>query len=151
MVGAKETLSIRRSHLLLYLLSKIGIIDHDRLVKLVFILSNKLKEVALTADIPFKYNFRCEGTILFSTDLDEDLARLTRMGFVEARVKILDKVFNIRVHEYKLTKYGEEVARRTGEELGQSRKTIDELIKEYRRKSEGKLDEEIASMLREGP
>jgi len=142
---AERTLSIRRSHLLLYLLSKIGIVDYDRLMKLVFIISNKLR----ATDIPFKYNFRCEGVILSSMELDEDIARLTRMGFIEARVKVIDEVFNIRVHEYKLTKYGEEVARRTGEELGELRKMIDKLIKEYRRKNDDKLDEEIASMLGE--
>ena len=134
-VARKEVLDIRRSYLLLYLLSKVGIIDHDKLSRLVYIVSSELKE-----DLPFEYEFQHEDGILFSQDLNEDLTKLARMGFIEMHVKVLDDVFNIRTHEYKLTKYGEEVARRTGEELGERQKDFDHLIEKCKRKlSEGNL------------
>lgn len=134
-----RTISIRRRYILLYLLSKTGTIDHDRLFKLVFILSNKLKPL----DIPFNYKFKSEGLIITSEELSRDLEDLTRIGFIKTKVKIVDEIFNLRVHEYSLSAYGKEVAKRTSKELGDMREELDKLIKEWMEKSDDRLDKEV--------
>lgn len=95
---------LKRKELLVYVIWKLESVNYDRLCELIFVAANRRL---------IDYNFDGEsGNILASTELRKDISDLVRKALVIEQIEKIDEDFDENTHVYKVTKYGESIARK---------------------------------------
>jgi hypothetical protein len=123
--------------ILLYLMSLLGRVEHDRLFELVFIANSKGV---------ISYEFTEEaGAILSSEDLRRDLTDLIRKGHLVDELAKVSEEFDESVHVYLISDLGQATLRKI---TVRNADNINSFLEKYRPMRPEMLEKEVAGLLR---